>query len=89
MRKTVEIEAVKKAANDLLVCSADQSTDIRRGASLMIERILHDCGQYRGFRYLTKFDMEKSMIGKTVGINYDEQNNHNFDGCDETRRQYL
>jgi len=93
MRKTIEVSRITEKLNSILLHSPDDSEPIRQVADYILTGFLHDTGNYRGFRYLTKYDMEKSADGKTVGIN--DVNMHHatmeekFDGTDSTRRCYF
>jgi hypothetical protein len=51
-RKTVTVEAVKAAANAMLRDSIPAMTDGRVGIATLLERVLHDTGNYKGFRYI-------------------------------------
>lgn len=52
MRKTINVEHVKRIANDMLRDSVPEVTEGRQAVASMLERVLHDTGQYRGFQYL-------------------------------------
>jgi hypothetical protein len=53
-RKTVNVEAVKETANQLLERTDKYAIDgeFKAGVCTMIERILHDTGNYRGFYFI-------------------------------------
>lgn len=59
-RKTVCVEQIKAYANGILAAENDKAADLRLGAILMIEQILHNSGNYKGFKYL---DIEGTEIG--------------------------
>ena len=65
-RKTYEVEKMLKMVNDMCRYSVNESKAIRQGAMNVLEAVLHETGNYRGFRYLRKDEME---AGYTVGIN--------------------
>ena len=71
-RKTIEVAAVREMANAMLANSDDDRTEGRVGVALLLERVLHDTGNYKGFRYLHYLDESRP--------------NHRTD--DETRRYY-
>jgi hypothetical protein len=50
-RKTISIEAVKQNANRMLRDSDETAKEGRIGIFILLERILFDTGNYRGFRY--------------------------------------
>ena len=93
-RKTFNVEAVKAKVNALMLNSKDDAADVRQGASMVLESILHDSGNYRGFGYLTVKDMENSQGGTTVGVNNGPDGwvepcyTKRFLNTDETRRYY-
>jgi len=68
-RKTVNVEAVKAHANLMLslvdgpaspASSPEFSREFRRGIISMVERVLHDTDNYKGFQYLdTEFVREE------------------------------
>lgn len=77
-RKTIEVERVKELANKFLDLSSNCQTNERIGVAGLLENILHETGNYKGFNYIS---------GK--GIIHDERpggTNHTF--LDETRRFY-
>lgn len=77
-RKTIEVERVRELANKFLELSADIQSHERIGVAGMIENVLHETGNYKGFGYI----QGKGIIHDPVpgGVN------HVF--VDETRRTY-
>lgn len=72
-RKTFEIAPVVTTVNTLLA-SPEFSAEERRGAYLILERILLDSGNYRGFSYLpTELNEDGTILRKDY---------------DSTRRRY-
>lgn len=67
-RKTIDVEYMKKFVNDFLLNSADEQTVERQSYCTIIEELLYQTGNYKGFNYLTRIDMETSEHGTTVGI---------------------
>lgn len=53
-RKTVNVMAAKETANQLLERTDKYAVDgeFKAGVCTMIERILHDTGNYRGFYFI-------------------------------------
>ena len=56
-RKTVDVAYVREKVNDLLK-HGDVSDDFRKGASSVLESILHHTGNYNGFNYLSWVEKE-------------------------------
>jgi hypothetical protein len=51
-RKTVDVEYMKTFANTILASADPKQVDVRRGVAVMIEEVLFNSGNYKGFRYL-------------------------------------
>ena len=88
MKKTVKVEDLKNQVNDMLLNSEDDYKQGRESLCTFIERVLMDAGNYHGFGYLSKLDMQKSSYGTSVGIVYDDNNNPIFENTDHTRVHY-
>ena len=84
-RKTIEISYIISKGNEFFLHSADDMEFERRSLMGFITDILHETGNYNGFRYLSAKDMKKSYHGTSVGINFDENGNPNFTDSDESR----
>lgn len=87
-KKTIQVAQVKEFGNDILLRSSDEYTKQRWGICSMIEKVLHETGNYRGFNYLTENHMKLSQ-GKSVGMKLDKNGKPDFTDCDETRRFYF
>jgi hypothetical protein len=93
MRKTIEVAAIKEKLNHILLNTPDSFKQNREVIDSVLVGFLHDTGNYQGFRYLTKYDMENSRDGHSFGIN--DVNLHHatmdekFNGTDSSRRQYF
>lgn len=78
MKKTVKVENLRDTINDMLQNST-ASRDVRRGMMAVLETVLHETGNYRGFRYLTEVEVPDGCLpGITPGdiiINGVVQNN--------------
>jgi len=86
-KKTIRVEALRSYANDILQMDG-LSKDMRNGIILMIERVLHDCGNYNGFNYLSSASLSKDII---PGIRWNDINGKqiaDFENTDRTRRYY-
>jgi hypothetical protein len=54
VRKTVDVETVRTWANNAMsrgMAAPEMSDDFRNGVADLLERILHETGNYKGFRY--------------------------------------
>ena len=52
-RKTIEVEKVKEIVNNLLANSTEEVTSMERlMAARVLERVLFETGNYKGFGYL-------------------------------------
>ena len=91
MRKTINVESVRALVNGMLKDSAqDDHVDraYREGAISVLEEILHESGNYRGFRYLTANELPKACVpGVHRGdeLTFEEK----FINTDGTRRFYF
>lgn len=68
-RKTIDVEYIKTYVNYALHNSLDNYQDGREALQTLLECVLLKTGNYKGFGYLSKDYMEKSVAGTTVGIN--------------------
>lgn len=92
-KKTVSVEKIKDAANNILRNSTC-APDIRKGVMNMVEFVLHETDNYRGFRYLMYSEIPAG--DHKPGINYDPTTNmpcadmaDRFGNTDSTRVQYF
>lgn len=60
MRKTFEVNTFRKMANDYFA-SENSTVDGREALSAMLDVVLFDTGNYRGFRYL-EVDEENGFL---------------------------
>lgn len=75
-RKTVDVQAVKELANRTLASTATfLDPSYRNGVIGMVESVLHNTGNYKGFKYLPS--------------EWDENTGSLRVGYDDTRRQYF
>jgi len=84
-RKTIDINTVRKMANDYLRDSCDDAKEGRIAIMAFVENILLQSKQYKGYGYLTDVGMLKSLEGTTVGI----RDYGKFDNTDNTRISYF
>ncbi len=84
MRKTIEIETLKKYVNrELRGCN---SVDYRLRLCALIETMLHSVHSYKGFAYLNGTQVPD---GCEPGIVWDHEARQALAYPDETRRAYL
>ncbi|MCX6783340.1 MAG: hypothetical protein NTZ20_05150 [Candidatus Levybacteria bacterium] len=88
-RKTVTVAGLVDYANSVLRSNSGNEF-YRRGVMRMIEPMLHETGNYKGFRYLL---LNEIPIGNKPGINYIDNMPHPdyamlFANTDNTRIQY-
>ena len=87
IRKTIEVAEVVNLANQFLLNSHDDLKAERQGVAHFIENIMHRNGCYAGFGYIYAHHMENSVMGKSVGIIFDEVGlKHQYP--DDSRRIY-
>jgi hypothetical protein len=60
--------------------------ELRKGVMLMIEAVLMDTGNYKGFRYLA---VDEVPTGCTPGIRRDRGDEKKFENTDNTRVRYF
>jgi len=92
-RKTIPVSYVIDLVNEMLAAGpsdpgGDRVRGQREGAYLVLEAILHETGNYRGYRHLTNHQGYR-MPGVWYGddgqiLPYPER----FNNTDNTRRQY-
>ena len=91
-RKTVEIDEIKNHINTILSLDG-MGKEYRWGVIQVLSNLLHNTGNYQGWRYLSNNDIAAAGLKYTPGIRYDADNNlleydERFKNTDETRRQY-
>ena len=93
MAKTIKVEKIRTQINSMIAGSTC-SPDGRQGMIQVLESILHESGNYNGFRYLLP---DEVPAGELPGINrvddhgltQTELYTARFQGTDPTRVQYL
>lgn len=88
-RKTIEISYIISKSNEFFLHSADDMELERDALMMFVFDILHETGNYKGFRYLCAKDMAESDNGKSVGIVYLENGDPDFTDSDNTRIKIL
>ena len=87
-RKTIGIENLRMMINDYLMNTTDgpHGRSERIAYISLIDRVLLDTGNYKGFRYLSEKDLRP---GWKPGIRFDENEKPHFDDTDKTRVYYF
>lgn len=85
-RSTIKVSFVIEKANAFIRNSADSDKDRRLGIASLLEAILFETNNYRGYSYLTETDMKNSLNGKIPGISENQFGNDRM--MDESRRKY-
>ncbi|MAH07439.1 hypothetical protein CMI38_04285 [Candidatus Pacearchaeota archaeon] len=101
-RKTIEVEKVKGIANRALEASMRWSNEDdkyvavdrywRQGVMLMVEKVLMDSGNYKGFGYLTEDEVPKGELpGIRMGNVAPDGTlmDNRFENTDNTRVRYF
>lgn len=87
-RKTFSVDKFKELVNDSLATSWGTDPKYREGLCAALEHVLHEIGNYKGFRYLTKDEVPE---GQLPGINTPSEDlsyEDRFKNTDHTRRRY-
>lgn len=86
-RKTFPVDELRNSINEILA-SSTCSPDIRKGQMNVLEHVLHETGNYRGFQYL---GVEHVPDGQLPGINWGHVGDYeaSFFNTDPTRVVYF
>ncbi len=93
-KKTLKVEALRNKINAMLNDSHGEDTEhVRQGYINVLESVLHDTGNYDGFRYLDWSDMQH-LENELPGVNFEKGSTLSceatrFVNTDETRRFYF
>ena len=87
-KKTYSVSTLTDKVNRMILHSPDRHKDGRESLQVMIESVLMETGNYKGFCYLTANDMRTSENGMSVGVKHDGNGNPHFDNTDHTRVYY-
>lgn len=85
MRKTIKVEAFKNTINAMLK-SSECSEDIRKGLMASLETVLHETGNYNGFKYLLEAEVPKDQL---PGINYEVNAQGHFVPCEDYSKRFF
>ena len=87
-RKTFNVSDILDVVNGICKDSAPDRSDVRQGAMNVLEHILHESGNYQGFRYL----LQDECTGQP-GCRYKDGQllpyPERFENTDKTRVQYF
>ena len=91
-RKTIKVDDFRIKVNGMLRESTCDAS-IRKGMMAVLETILHDTGNYKGFRYLNQNEVPKGALAGIIwGANETSATSPNVsphDFPDETRVEYF
>jgi len=90
MRKTVNVDELKRMTNQILAVSTVEPA-MRKGWQASLEWVLHETGNYRGFRYLSASEVPN---GHPPGIRHGPDGEMlpfecRFVATDDTRVSYI
>jgi len=86
-RKTFNVDQFKELVNNTLASTTENEVQYRHGIIAALEHILHDTGNYKGYRYLTVAEVPYGLPGingPIEDLSYEER----FANTDSTRRAY-
>jgi hypothetical protein len=89
-KKTYPVETLVNKVNTVLKNSAPELVERRKGAMILLEEVLHNTGNYGGFRYLLANEVEHgppgvNYLGNMPHPDYDRR----FANTDHTRVHYF
>ena len=92
-RKTIDVETLKRHINNRLSDTVFDSrrpdivgSDFRKGLMNTLEVVLHETGNYKGFRYLGLDEVPK---GHLPGIKRNHRDEPDWTDTDNTRVRYF
>ena len=83
-KKTLSVAKLVKKYNDVLLQSTCTAQE-RQGMIYVVESVLFETDNYKGFRYLSKDEVPGGCV---PGIHFDEKGEPIFVDTDSTRRKY-
>lgn len=87
-RKTFNVDQLVALVNGICKDSAPDRADVRQGAMNVLEAVLHETGNYRGFRYLLEGECTGNPGVRYLGGVPDPDYVARFKDTDRTRVQY-
>lgn len=90
-RKTIEISKLVEMTNSILKNSGPECVGIRQGVSNVLESVLMDTKNYKGFRYLDQTEVDTQSRPGIRSRDNDENMSYQerFTDTDDTRRYYF
>jgi len=88
MRKTIEIKTLIEYVNAFNLTSEDYMQDERQGKNEMLEMVLHQTGNYNGFRYLATNELFSEAMKPGIREQLFD-GTWNFEDTDSTRVIYF
>jgi hypothetical protein len=89
-RKTIEVIPMVAYVNELLAM-VDGDRSRRQGLIIMAEKLLHDSGNYKGFRYLNQHEIPKAAAYPGIWVDENMQYlpyPNRFENTDDTCIQF-
>lgn len=86
-KKTFNVDKFKELVNNTLATTGEGEMQYRYGIIDALEHVLHETGNYKGFRYLSKDEVPwgiPGINGPIEDLSYEDR----FKNTDLTRRQY-
>lgn len=87
-RKTIKVADLRNQINEALASTHDDCQPTREALQTLLERILMDTGNYKGFAYLTPDHLKGDATGGKPGIYPASERDRAFEGTDHTRVYY-
>lgn len=87
MAKTIKVETIVDMVN-IRNATSTCSKQERQGWNILLESILHDTGNYEGFRYLDKSEVPEKQLPGIVYIKSEDGKSQIAEFPDDTRRFY-
>ena len=86
MKKTFRVQDLKNQVNSFLAESRESLSEQREGAIHVLTSVLHETGNYAGFRYLEQHEIG---IPNKPGIRPELEKDKWFEDTDSTRVHYF
>jgi len=86
-KKTFNVNEFRVLVNNTLATTGEGEMQYRHGIIDALEHVLHETGNYKGFRYLSKDEVPwgiPGINGPIEDLSYEER----FANTDSTRREY-
>jgi hypothetical protein len=60
-RKTVNVSFLKQLSNEILANSVSEASEVRNGVIIVLETVLLETDNYKGFRYLYGWEEDNTL----------------------------